>query len=107
MLERCGNPNCETYKYYGGRGISVCARWKTFENFYADMGDRPKGMSIERIDNNGNYEPGNCRWATQFEQVRNSRNNRRVTYAGKTLIVCPKSIMRMLKKTWKRSEVAA
>ena len=74
MRQRCSNPKAGKWSYYGGRGITVCDRWSSFKNFLADMGRRPgAGYSIDRIDNDGNYEPGNCRWATQGEQRRNSR----------------------------------
>lgn len=78
MLTRCYNPNDKNYHYYGGRGIIVCDRWRGkegFANFLADMGERPVGTTLDRFPNNGsgNYEPGNCRWATRAEQLRNTR----------------------------------
>lgn len=74
MIERCGNPRHIGYKYYGARGISVCAQWrKSFATFLADMGPRPRGCSIDRIDSDGNYEPTNCRWSTPSGQRTNQR----------------------------------
>lgn len=85
MRSRCERPNHRAYKYYGGRGIKVCDRWRKFENFLADMGDKPKGKEIDRYpDKNGNYEPGNCRWATRAQQMDNTRRNRWYTLNGQT-----------------------
>jgi hypothetical protein len=85
MKSRCNNQRAEKYSQYGGRGISICSRWTSFTNFLEDMGPRPTGMMIERIDNDGNYTPGNCRWATPAEQGRNKRNNRIITHDGRTM----------------------
>lgn len=85
MKNRCLNKNAPNYHNYGGRGITVCDRWKdSFENFYTDMGSKPKkGYSIDRIDNNGNYEPNNCKWSSQKEQTNNQRTNKLLTYKNK------------------------
>jgi hypothetical protein len=87
MIRRCTMPSQDSYPIYGGRGISVCERWRDFENFLADMGEKPDGMTIERNDGDGDYEPGNCRWASQQEQQRNRRGNRFLTHNGITATV--------------------
>lgn len=84
MLWRCTNPNSDRFKYYGARGITVCKRWLKFENFLSDMGVRPMGKNLERIENSKGYDSGNCRWATQLEQAHNKRNNRILTFGGLT-----------------------
>lgn len=84
MKQRCYSKSQSEYSIYGGRGIEVCDRWRySFENFLEDMGVCPEGKTIDRIDSNGNYEPSNCRWATQKEQMRNFRGNIRYFYEGK------------------------
>jgi hypothetical protein len=88
MIQRCTNPRTTGYSHYGGRGISVCTRWReSFNSFLEDMGKRPAGHSLERIDVNGNYEPSNCRWATSVDQGRNKRDNRNLTINGITRTV--------------------
>jgi len=77
MIQRCTNPNHKGFRWYGDRGIAICKRWlNSFENFLADMGEPPEGKTLDRIDNNGNYEPGNCRWATKAEQSVTQRRRR-------------------------------
>jgi len=86
MRQRCHYPGDIAYKNYGGRGIKVCSRWmNSFESFYEDMGDRPEGTSLERIDNDADYSPENCKWATTPEQGTNQRTNRLITHNGETL----------------------
>jgi hypothetical protein len=84
MHKRCYNPKSNKWHRYGARGIKVCKRWRLFANFLADMGERPLGKTLDRRDNNGNYEKNNCRWATPKQQGRNSSKNRKVDYKGKT-----------------------
>lgn len=84
MKARCLNPNTPFYKYYGGRGITICESWLSFDNFFEDMGEAPKGLTLERIDSNKKYEPGNCRWATRKDQQNNRRSNRNISYKGET-----------------------
>jgi hypothetical protein len=77
MKKRCLDPRHCRYPLYGGRGIAVCEEWLDFKNFYTSMCDRPNGQTLDRINSNGNYEPGNCRWATAYEQTHNRRPSRR------------------------------
>jgi len=83
LFTRCFNPIDRNFSKYGGRGITVCPRWFDFNVFVEDMGLRPEGKTLDRINNNGNYEPGNCRWATPLEQARNTRRNKVVLVDGK------------------------
>lgn len=100
MKARCLNPNHPAYHRYGGRGIEICDLWSGFECFYADMGDRPEGMSLDRINTDGNYEPNNCRWATPSEQSNNMSTNRRINFEGELLTVAEVS-----KKTGEKYQV--
>lgn len=116
MLQRCTNPKSSRYDRYGGRGITVCERWQRFENFLADMGERPPSHSLDRIDPQGNYEPKNCRWADDFTQQNNRSNNRILTVNGESLTVgqwAKKSGIRLvviclrLRKGWTSQEAVS
>ena len=87
MRQRCENPNNHAYRNYGGRGIKVCARWSSFANFLEDMGERPKGLTLERVDNDGDYCKKNCKWASRRRQSRNRRDNINITIKGVTKCV--------------------
>lgn len=87
MRRRCRNPRAKQFDDYGGRGISICSEWDDFHRFVADMGERPEGFSLDRIDNEKGYYPENCRWASRLEQQRNQRTTRRVIIEGKSYLV--------------------
>lgn len=88
MMRRCFLPVGEVYTYYGGRGITVCERWYDWRNFLQDMGDRPAGTTLDRINVDGDYEPGNCRWADSKTQSRNTRRTSRVELDGVSMVAC-------------------
>ena len=95
MRDRCTRPTHPHYARYGGRGISVCQEWlQSYEQFIADMGTKPDGMTLDRIDNDKGYEPGNCRWATPFEQSNNRGNNRFVEYQGARMTISQYAVAR-------------
>ena len=81
MIQRCTNPKHPRWRYYGARGITVCERWRNFLNFLSDLGPRPEGHELDRIDNDGNYEPSNCRWADKTTSRRNRRSSAEVEYS--------------------------
>lgn len=110
MIQRCENPNAAHFDRYGGRGIKVCEQWHSFERFLADMGERPEGTSLDRFpDNDGDYEPGNCRWATRSRQLANTSRNKLLTAFGRTqtlkqwsveTAIRPQTIASRLKSGW-------
>lgn len=91
MLSRCINCKDASYKFYGARGITVCDRWHVFENFLEDMGERPVGMEIDRVDNSQGYAPGNCRWVTHKQNGRNTRTNRVIDTPDGEMLLCEAS----------------
>lgn len=106
MMQRCGDPNADQYPLYGGRGIKVCDQWRSFEAFLADMGERPPGTTLDRYPNNdGHYEPGNCRWATNKQQGRNRRQNRIIEVDGRRMTLIEWSEMSGIDKRTLRSRL--
>lgn len=116
MRHRCTNSNNPQYKDYGGRGIVVCAAWSRFENFFADMGECPPGLTLDRIDNDKNYEPDNCRWVTRKVQARNRRTNVLIEFHGEKLCVaewaerfgiCRTLVRSRLRAGWTMDQIAS
>ena len=104
MINRCENSNTKAYKNYGGRGVSVCKRWHSFQNFLDDMGEKPEGLTLERRSNSGNYSPDNCYWATRTRQARNRRKNFLVERNGesKPLAAWAEELNIPYKRLWRR-----
>lgn len=100
MKSRCHNPRVPAYRHYGARGIFVCDRWiDSFDNFFHDMGEAPRGMTLERKNNSEGYSPNNCMWATPKQQARNKRNNRTLSAFGKTMLLRDWSLETGIKRT--------
>ena len=91
MRDRCSNPNSTRFEHYGGKGVKVCSRWDSFENFLADMGERPKGTTLGRYADTGNYEPGNCAWQTAKEQGKNGSSNGRAVLTEEQ-VLCARAL---------------
>jgi len=113
MRDRCRRPGNKNYADYGGRGIRVCERWEQFEAFFADMGEAPAGLSLERRDNDGNYSPDNCVWASRKVQARNQRRTVRISHNGRTMALgdwadevglTPLTIWKRLKRGWSTAQ---
>ena len=113
MRARCELPTNKSYSYYGGRGITVCRRWRKFEHFLADMGEAPAGLSLERLNNDKGYSPENCKWATRAEQMRNQRRTIRISHNGRTqslsdwadeVGLAPLTIWKRLKRGWSEAD---
>lgn len=109
MRVRCYDPKTPSWPNYGGRGVRVCERWESFNNFLADMGDRPEGTTLDRIDSDKDYEPGNCQWSSRTVQNQNKSNVRHLTLDGETFClaewsrrtgICESTIQMRLKKGW-------
>ena len=116
MKRRCHSPKSDKFQWYGARGIEVCASWReSFTSFLADMGECPEGMTLDRINNDGNYEPSNCRWATRLSQANNMRSNLAIVVHGETMTVSEASrrfgiraftIYRRLDRGWSHERAA-